>query len=229
MIERALAIGKDAARYPLRGRGPWVIGWTVAVAWALGSIPVSNVLLYIGAIGLSVVCAAYWVDFASDVTATSAEGEDVPPRWPDVREYESVLWSSARTTVLMLACFAIPTFVLFVTDGIDAAMVVLILFGIVYFPTAFTEAAAGKSLVTLLPHVVFPAIARAGRLAALTSAALLVFALALVIAWWCATRVPWIGRPLGALVAAFTAMATARVFGLVRRDPSAAKTPKESP
>ncbi len=210
---------ENATTYPFRGRGPFVLGWMAIVLWALTLVTlVPGILTIVLCITLSVLAAAYFLVYSTSVIAATCEGENEPPRWADAgQDYLEMLRPIGCTLLLAVACFGVPYVLARMVGADPVARWVVTLLGVGYFPAAFSELAATRSMRATLPDIVVPVMMRDKRLALLAIGMLLAFVLAMIVASWFQTRVPFIGGAVAAVLIAYSAIVTARVLGLVRR------------
>jgi hypothetical protein len=210
---------RDIFTYPVRkggltifliGTGIWIASYLMELAPLVGGIAALLVNAYF--------CAVYF-----EIIQSSANGGDEAPDFPGVSD----LWSDIVLPICWVVLAAIISLLpliayRFFPESMHHSAVVMLLMGVavVYFPMALLAVVILGSASGMSPHVVLPAIARAGWPFWL---AVLVLIAGLAIEWLLDRMFggSWLAGPL--IFAAFgmyLLMASGRALGLIYREKS---------
>ena len=149
--------------YPFSGNGKFIIFGGI-VFFLLTDI--LSLLPMVGLI-LKPVAMGYIIAYFFSVINTSAEGHESPPEWPAFTDFaESIIMPIIRIIFVWLVSYSFPVLYIllgwFVLGGISWPIVILLaLFGSIYFPMAVLAVAMSGRMVSALPMVVIPAMLNA--------------------------------------------------------------------
>jgi hypothetical protein len=148
----------DAAAFPLRGGGKWLLSAGAIFFYGLNVL--QSFMPLLGLI-LGILVPAYLCCYGFKIIGESARGEAVPPNWPDVDETVlPLLMYLAALAVCLLPAVVAHAWI----DGVRAspgpASWTLLAVGLFVLPMALLSQALHDSFRGLNPVLVFPAIAR---------------------------------------------------------------------
>jgi quinol-cytochrome oxidoreductase complex cytochrome b subunit len=213
-----MGIIQDIFTYPFRGSGKYMI--------LFGSILslVSEVVKFAPLFGViaSLILAAYLTATYFEIIETTATGSDEAPMFPNVTSvWDDLAWPMLKSVIVFVVSFAPVIVYLMAVDEADQNPgVLLALLGLstVYFPMAMLGVVVLGYLGGMSPHIVFPAIIRAGGLYWL---AVFLFALVYMGQVFLAGLLigaPLIGAVLLSVVGIIAMMLNGRTLGIIYRE-----------
>ncbi|QJE97181.1 hypothetical protein [Luteolibacter luteus] len=170
----------------------------------------------------SLILGAYLIATYFEIIETTATGSNEAPMFPNVSNvWEDLVWPMLKSVIVFFASFA-P--VLIYTYGVDEAhqqkglVFALLGFGAIYFPMAMMAVVVLGYLGAISPHIVFPAIIRAGGLYWL---AVFLFALLFMFEMFLGglvAGIPIAGTLIMAAVGIIVMMLNGRILGIIYRE-----------
>lgn len=213
-----MGILQDIFTYPFRGSGKYML--LIGAVLSALSEWVRFAPLFGGI--ASLVLAAYLTATYFEIIETTATGSDEAPMFPNVSNvWEDLIWPMLKSVIVFLASFAPALIYLFgVDDGDQQAAVTFALLGLgaLYFPMAMMAVAVLGYLGAMSPHIVIPAIIRAGGLYWL---AVFLFVLIFMFEAFLGglmDRVPIAGTLMMAMVGIIAMMLNGRILGIIYRE-----------
>lgn len=213
-----MGILQDIFTYPFRGSGKYMIlfGTLLSVAAEIAKFaPLFGVFA-------SLILAAYLTATYFEIIETTATGSDEAPMFPNVTGFwEDVIWPFLKSVIVGLVSFAPLIGYLWATDDSDVQPVILFSllgFAAVYFPMAMLAVVVLGYLGALSPHIVFPAIFRAGGLYWLAVFLIVLIVMMEMFLGGLMEGWPVIGTVLLAGVGIITMMLNGRTLGIVYRE-----------
>lgn len=210
---------KDIATYAVRGNGKYMLffGALISVlsdiaSFAGGLFPIISIVLLSG-----YLCAVFY-----DIVNSTATGDDEAPDFPEVSNLleevvEPFLHVFAVALVAMGPCLA---YWIFMDEEVSNPLIFfgLLGFGVIYFPMALLAVVILGRLGGMSPHIVIPAIFRAGWLYwfAVLLICLLYVAEIFVSGAFAGHFI--VGTLVAAFLGMFTLMTGGRALGIVYRD-----------
>lgn len=209
----------NSITYPIRGNG-----WIMILAGAIFSVLLGFLqMVPIFGFAVALFSAGYFSAFYLDVISTTMTDQDEVPDWPSFSNFaDDIVVPFVRIVGLVLLSFG-PIIALGIFGNHKAAWFLPAtigagMYGCLYFPMAVLATQAFGNLGGALPHIVIPAILRAGFLYLFS-----VIGLAIGIAVCAAVQsvtesIPFVGWLLTAGVAIYSLMFQARLIGLFYRE-----------
>jgi len=213
-----VGIIQDIFSYPFRGSGKYMIliGTLLAVAAEL----VKFAPLFGGV--ASLLLAAYLTATYFEIIETTATGSDEAPMFPNVSSvWEDLVWPFLKSVIVALVVFSpVAIYLWAVPDESVEPVIALCLLGfsVDYFPMAMLAVVVLGYLGAMSPHVVFPAIFRAGGLYWLAVFLVVLIAMAKRFLGALLEGSPLLGTVLLAGVAIIATMLNGRTLGIVYRE-----------
>lgn len=205
---------RDAFAYPFRNDG-WMMILGGSVLWTLLGYLSSPFAL---GLVLLILSTGYFGAFYLSIINTTAVGENDPPNWPDFSDWDDELLPPfLRLGSIGLISFG-PGWALQIATGSEFLGLIGYFYGLAYFPMAAMAGEVRGGLVSVLPHVVLPAIIRTFP-AYLTVAAILV--VGTLAAWVVQDNlggVPVLGRLTAGVILLYSLMTEARAVGMIARN-----------
>lgn len=211
---------QDILTYPVRGKGKYVLALGAALS------VVSDLVSLVPMLGLIAwfIIASYFCAVYFQIIETTATGGAEAPEFPDTADLlnDMILPFLKVCGVLLLSFLPWMAWV-FLGDSADhelAPLISLVLFGLgaAYFPMAMLAVVVLGYFGAMFPHIVLPAIARAGLLYWLAVFVLFIlYAFQLFVAGTIG-GVLVAGSLAMALVGMFTLMTNGRILGIIYRE-----------
>lgn len=213
-----MGIVQDIFSYPFRGSGKYML--------LFGSIlsVISELVRFAPLFGgiASLVLAAYLTATYFEIIETTATGSDEAPMFPSISNaWEDLIWPLLKSIIVFLVSFApllIYIYGVDVGDRQDSIAFALSGFGAIYFPMAMMAVVVLGYLGAMSPHIVFPAILRAGGLYWL---AVFLFVLIFLFQGFLGgvmARIPIAGTLTMAVVGIVAMMWNGRILGVIYRE-----------
>jgi hypothetical protein len=208
----------DIFSYAWRGGGKYV--WITCVVLSV----ISNGVSFVPMIGVIawLLLSGYFSAIYFQLIQSSAVGGKEAPEFPDTSNlFEDLIWPMVQIFVVAMVSF-IPFFGYMGWAGEEYGNVGvgygLLAFGILYFPMAMLAVVVLGRTGALSPHIVLPAIFRAGWLywLGVLLLALLYLAGSLIEDILAGQRI--VGSLVMSAVGAYTLMTNARILGVVYRE-----------
>ena len=207
----------DTLSYPFRGSGKYIflIGAIISIGSDLASLAplvggIASLLLF------GYFCAVYF-----NIIESSAVGGKEAPDYPELSNImEDVIWPMLQITSVMLVSFApLGGYLLYAGDGANGwVALALLVLGTLYAPMAILAVVILGYMGALSPHIVFPAIVRAGWLyLAMVILLLVIYGLQMFIARFLAGFFI-LKFLILSVVGMYCLMANGRALGLIFRD-----------
>lgn len=213
-----MAILKDILTYAYRGSGKYVL--IVCVALSLAA-KLAGIAPLVGPIA-TLLLGAYFCALYFQMIQSSATGGKEAPEFPDTANFfEDIIWPMLQILMVGLVSFGPMIGYLFWTGEEHAQPLVawgLLGFGAIYFPMAMLAVVVLGHTGALGPHIVIPAIFRAGWLYGFAVLMLCLLYLAESAIESALSGLFLIKFIVLAFVGAYTLMTHARILGIVYRE-----------
>ncbi|TAG10136.1 MAG: hypothetical protein EAZ42_04945 [Verrucomicrobia bacterium] len=159
-----MKILKDILTYAYRGSGKYILILCVALSLVAELVSIAPL---IGTIA-SILVSAYFCAIYFQLIQSSATGGKEAPDFPDITNFfEDVIWPMLQIFAVGIVSFGpVMEYLLWAgEDGVSSLIASGLLgFGVVYFPMAMLAVVVLGYTGALSPHIVIPAIFRAGWL-----------------------------------------------------------------
>jgi len=208
---------KDIFTYPVRGGGKYILA--IGAILTVGSHLMSFAPLVGGIAGL--ILFAYFCAMYFKMIESSATGGKEAPEYPDISNFfEDVIWPMLQLVIIGLISFG-PLMIYQYEAGMEAQAPIaaaLSIFGAVYSPMAVLAVVVLGRISAISPHVVIPAIFRAGWRYLLAVGLLAVISGLESLSEQFIADLFLIKYLVMAVVGMYCLMANARTLGLIFRD-----------
>ena len=159
-----MGIIQDIFTYPFRKSGKYMI--------VIGSVlsVLSELVRFAPLFGVvaSLILAAYLTATYFEIIETTSTGSDEAPMFPNISNaWEDLAWPMIKSVIVFLVSFApwlIYAFGVYEAEQHAGVHIALLGFAAIYLPMAMLGVVVLGYLGGLSPHIVFPAIFRAGGL-----------------------------------------------------------------
>ena len=160
----------EAFAYPFAQGGVLLLIGGTLLLWA--SSTASKVAIFVGLFGLiasltvTIFCAGYLCAYLQRILASSAQGEDRLPTWPDFTDWSNdILRPVLMVAFTCLVCFTpwigyLIAVACRVAEPLRVVTYPLLALGLLYLPMAWLAVALTDNFFALNPLVVLPSIAR---------------------------------------------------------------------
>lgn len=213
-----MGIIQDIFTYPFRGSGKYML--LFACVLSVLSKWVAFAPLFGGM--ASLLLAAYLTATYFEIIETTATGSDEAPMFPNISNlWEDLVWPMLKSVIVFAVSFAPWWIYRLAVDEADQTAVIhfaLLGFGAVYFPMAMMAVVVLGYIGALGPHIVFPAIIRAGGLYWLAVFLIVLMFLFEVFVGSAVSKLPLAGTLIIALVGIIAMMWNGRTLGIVYRE-----------
>lgn len=211
----SMSIIRDVFTYPFRGRGVYLF------LWGAGIFVASDLLAFAPIIGLiaQILIFAYFCSIYFQIIEHTATGSNEAPEFPDTSDLIEDLWRPMiRVLAVLIVSWAPAVIYLLAVQKVDIIFYLLNGVALIYFPMAMLGVCVLGYLGALSPHIVLPAILRAGWM--------YWFAVLLLIALYFGedlinetiADIPILGYLVAALLGMYLIMANGRVLGTIYRE-----------
>ena len=206
---------KDIFTYPFRGSGKYLL-----IGCAIMSI-ISELSSYVPILGglTYLILAGYFCAVYFQLMQSSASGSDEASDFPSTTHlWTEIMWPMLQILIILLASFSPVIIYGFCSDELsDLIMISLIALGIIYTPMAILSVNILGYLGAMSPHIVLPAIIRAGRLYWLGIITLFLL-YGVEFALFCLLEnVPVLNTLVMAVIGSYVIITNARTLGLIYR------------
>lgn len=209
---------KDILTYAYRGSGKYVLVLCVVLSLIA---KIAGIAPLVGPIA-SLLLTAYFCAIFFQLIQSSATGGKEAPEFPDTANFfEDIIWPMLQVWIVALVSFG-PMIAYLIWAGDDREIPLisygLLGFGIIYFPMAMLAVVVLGYMGALSPHIVIPAIFRAGWLYwfAVLLLCLLYFAESKIMSALSGYFI--IKYIVLSFVGVYTLMTNARILGVVYRE-----------
>lgn len=230
--------------YPFAGRGGYAL-FAAALLWSvvLGFIALGGVIAIGGAIIVIFFATNYLVTFLFAVTASTADGRDVLPDWPDAGEVSLSFGRNVIALLVLLSLTYFPKLALDEYDGVVQAMAIhsaqaelslsfrdhldgtagplatlgALAVGQLYVPMGLLILALGGRIRDLAPWVVVPAILRTGPAYLIAGGAWVALLVLQVASFMLGLALPVLGPLLSNFASLWLLTVAMRIIGLLYR------------
>ncbi len=213
-----MGILQDIFTYPFRGSGKYMLLFGVILS------VISKIASFAPAVGsiAGLILAAYLTATYFEIIETTATGSDKAPVFPNVTSvWDDLIWPLLKSVIVALFSFA-PLWIYLICSGENNArpewVLALAGLGAIYFPMAMTAMVVLGYLGAMLPHIVVPAIFRAGGLYWLAVFLIILIFLAQGFLGDLLARIPILGAVVASLVEIVAMMINGRTLGIIYRE-----------
>lgn len=212
-----MGILQDIFTYPFRGSGKYMLLFGVVLSL------VSRLASFAPAFGniAVLILAAYLTATYFEIIETTATGSDEAPVFPNVTSFwEDMIWPLLKSVIVALFSFAPLWIYAIMADGHTRPEWVLALAGLgaIYFPMAMTAMVVLGYLGAMLPHIVVPAIFRAGGLYWLAVFLIILIYLFQSFIEGGLAGIPILGAMVASLIKIVAMMLNGRTLGILYRE-----------
>jgi len=211
----AMSVVQDVFGYAFRGGGKYIL----LIGAAL--FVVSDLLMFAPVIGVlaQLFLFGYFCAIYFQVIESSATGGAEAPYFPETAHLaDDIILPMFRVIAVWLVCFG-PTLAYAVFGDPESPLLLVVLAaGVVYFPMAMLGVAVLGYFGALSPHIVLPAIFRAGGLYWLAVFVLLMLYLGLAFVEGTLASRPILSSLVTALLGMYVMMTNGRMLGLIYRE-----------
>lgn len=215
---KQMNILKDILTYAYRGSGKYVLILCVVLSLVA---KLAGIAPLVGPIA-GLLLSAYFCAIYFQMIQSTATGGKEAPEFPDTANFfEDIIWPMLQVFLVGLVSFGpIIAYLIWAGDGKAMPLVIygLLGFGVIYFPMAMLAVVVLGYTGALGPHIVIPAIFRAGWLywLAVLMLCLLYFAESAIGSALSGLFI--IKFIVSAFVGVYTLMTNARILGVVYRE-----------
>jgi hypothetical protein len=153
---------KDIFTYAYRGSGKYILICCIVLSVIAEIVSLAPLF---GAIA-GILLSGYFSAVYFQMIQSTATGNDEAPQFPEMANiFEDIIWPMLQIMVVILVSFG-PLFVYIIAADESKALIswALLAFGVVYFPMAMLAVVVLGRTSVVSPHIVIPAIIRAGWL-----------------------------------------------------------------
>lgn len=207
---------KDIFTYAYRGSGKYILICCVVLSIVAEIVSLAPLFGLIAGILLS----GYFSAVYFQMIQSTATGNDEAPQFPELSNiFEDIIWPMLQITVVSMVSFG-PLFAYLIGSDEPVAIVTwaLLGLGVVYFPMAMLAVVVLGRTSMVSPHIVIPAIIRAGWLHWVSVFLLVVLYVIGNIIEGIFSDYFIIGTLVMSAVGAYTLMTQARILGVIYRE-----------
>ena len=207
---------KDIFTYAYRGSGKYILICCIVLSVVAKIVALAPLF---GAIA-GILLSGYFSAVYFQMIQSTATGNDQAPQFPEMANiFEDIIWPMLQITVVFVVSFG-PLFVYEIAADESKALIswALLAFGVVYFPMAMLAVVVLGRTSVVSPHIVIPAIIRAGWLHWVSVFMLIFLYVMSNIMENIFSDSLIIGTLVMSAVGAYTLMTQARILGVLYRE-----------
>ncbi len=207
---------KDIFTYAYRGSGKYILICCIVLSVVA---KIAALAPLFGAIA-GILLSGYFSAVYFQMIQSTATGNDEAPQFPEMANiFEDIIWPMLQITVVFVVSFG-PLFVYEIAADESKALIswALLAFGVVYFPMAMLAVVVLGRTSVVSPHIVIPAIIRAGWLHWVSVFMLIFLYVMSNIMESIFSDSLIIGTLVMSAVGAYTLMTQARILGVLYRE-----------
>lgn len=208
----------DILTYPFRGGGKYLLFFGVLIS--LGS----ELMAYAPFIGIlgRLILAGFLVATYFAVIETTATGSEEAPFFPEISNlWEDLIWPLLKTLIVGFVSFLPASLYLWLVPAPQQSLPIhlaLLGCGLIYLPMAMLAVVVLGYLGALSPHIVLPAIFRAGGLYAFAVSVIAILIVVEVALEWLLGRWPLILTPVALVFGMAALLWNGRTLGIIYRE-----------
>lgn len=207
---------KDIFTYAYRGSGKYILICCVVLSVVAEIVSLAPLF---GAIA-GLLLSGYFSAVYFQMIQSTATGNDEAPQFPDLANiFEDIIWPMLQIIVVFLVSFGpLLAYAFGADESNDLIIWVLLGLGVVYFPMAMLAVVVLGRTSVVSPHIVIPAIIRAGWLHWVSVLLLILLYVVSNIIENIFSDYLIIGTLVMSAVGAYTLMTQARILGVLYRE-----------